>query len=284
VLDTFESVLESLDQKGQEKHGSMWMNLVKDRVGSLEEAYKILNHDDRMPIDYRDLPTQAAYIFAYAMPRAYYSDEFLRRHHLALGKSLFKDSKINVVSFGGGPGSELVGLLNYLDDEEMDEPVTSVSYRVYDKDGDWKSVAEQVVEKVQSGIKVDMAYHQLDLADDAATALVDVTDADLIVFSYVMSELCSLEAKDRIASNVNEILGKMRSGSAMLFIESKHPDFINFFKKCKGFHGKQINEDCEIVNITAPNFQATFENYKTKLGRSPRMSSEKIISKWYVKS
>ena len=76
----------------------------------------------------------------------------------------------------------------------------------------------------------------------------------------------------------------MQSGAAMLFIESLHTDFIKFFKLCKGFHGKQINEDCEIVNIPAPNFQAIFENYATKLGRTPRMSSEKIISKWYVKS
>jgi Putative SAM-dependent methyltransferase len=284
VLKTFEAVLGGLDKTGRKQHGADWMPIVKDRIGGLEEAYKILNQVGRVPIDYRDLPTQAAYIYAYAMPRAYYSDEFLRRHRSVLGKSLFNEPEVTVVSFGGGPGSELVGLLNYLDDEELGEPVTSVSYRVYDKDGDWSSVASDVIEKVDSGVKVEMTYHQLDLADGAATSVVDVSDADLIIFSYVMSELCALSDKDVIAKNLNGILAKMRSGAAMLFVESKHTDFIKYFKECKGFNGKEKNEDDSGVDISVSAFPITFQNFETELGRSPRMSSDSIISKWYVKS
>lgn len=284
MLNVFEAVLKYLDKKGRDEHGDAWMGLVRDRFGKLEESYKILNQQGRPPINYAELPTQAGYIFGYAMSRAYFSDEFLRRHRAAIGKPLFTSKEIVVISFGGGPGSELVGLLNYLGDVEMGETVTSVSYRVYDKDGDWRPVARKVVRHVNSNIEVELAYHELDLADINATALVDIRDADLIVFSYVMSELCALDAKDQIATNVNRILSTMNSGAAMMFVESKQPEFINYFKECKGYYGKQKNDDDNGIDIELPNFGAKFQKFADELDRPPRMSSGSILSKWYIKS
>jgi hypothetical protein len=284
MLDVFESVLRRLDKQGRDEHGDAWMGLVKDRFGMLEESYKVLNQQGRLPINYAELPTQASYIFAYAMSRAYFSDEFLRRHRAAVGKALFNEEEITVVSFGGGPGSELVGLLNYLDDDNMGENVTSISYRVYDKDVDWKPVARKVVRYKNSDIDVNLSYHKLDLADENTTALIDVGDANLIVFSYIMSELCALDAKDIISTNVNRILSTMSSGTAMMFVESKQPEFINFFKACKGYHGKRKNDDDNGIDIDLPQFGAKFQKYVDELERTPRMSSGSILSQWYVKS
>lgn len=284
MLNVFEAVLKHLDKKGRDEHGEAWMGLVKDRFGVLEDSYKILNQQGRPPINYTELPTQAGYIFGYAMPRSYFSDEFLRRHRAAIGKPLFIRNEIVVVSFGGGPGSELIGLLNYLGDPEMGEAVTSVSYRVYDRDGDWRAVAQRVVRHANSDIEVVLTYHELDLADVNATALVDISDADLIVFSYVMSELCALDSKDEIAANVNRMLSTMSPGAAMMFVESKQPEFINYFKDCKGYHGKQKNDDDKRIDIELPNFGTKFQKFADELERTPRMSSGSILSKWYVKS
>jgi hypothetical protein len=284
MLYTFENVLLELDGYGRLEHGSQWMAEVTAGVANLEASYKKLGEQGRDAIDYSPLPTQAGYLFAYGMPRAYFTHEFLKRHRAALGRPLFARNSISVVSFGGGPASEIVGLLNYLNDANMGEPVTSVAYRVYDKDVDWQGTAEKIVGKIASDISLKMVYDQLDLADNTATGKVNVSDADLIVFSYIMSELCALATKDTVASNVNKILGTMSSGAAMLFVESKQTEFIRYFKDCKGYNGKQINENADGVNITLPEFPSTFRNYAAELDRRPRMSSEKIISKWYVKS
>jgi Putative SAM-dependent methyltransferase len=284
VLNTFDTALKGLDKKGQSEFGNCWADLVKNQMVALEESYRILLQDGRMPIDYSDLSTQAAYLYGYGMPRAYFADEFLRRHRRALNRPLFSEAEIAVVSFGGGPASELVGLVNYLDSDENGEPVKSVSYHVYDKDGDWKSVAKKVVKNLESNIEVKISYHQLDLADVAPCAKVDVGDANLVFFSYIMSELCALATKDAISQNVNRILGTMRSGTAIMLIESKQTEFIKYFKECKGFNGKERNDDAGAVDIDFPPFPPTFERYGKLLDRQPRGSSDKIVSKWYVKT
>jgi hypothetical protein len=284
MLETFDAVLKRLDKMGREAHNSRWLKLVKNRFEGLEEAYKILNQDGRVPIDYRELPTQAAYLYAYGMPRAYFCDEFLRRHREALRRPLFSKEELNVVSFGGGPASELIGLINYLSDREMGEPVSSICYRIYDKDGDWERVAERIAKKAETEISINLAYHSLDLAEAAETQKIDISDADLVIFSYIISELCALDTKDQIEININTILGKLKSGSNILFIESRHPDFINFFKACKGYNGRRLNDDEKPVIVDCPPFPRTFQSYRINLNRQPRMSSDKILSQWYVKS
>ena len=82
MIDAFETVLKSLDKRGREQFGNKWMKEVQGRSKILEESYKILNQIGRDPINYSELATQAAYVFAYGMPRAYFTDEFLRRHRV----------------------------------------------------------------------------------------------------------------------------------------------------------------------------------------------------------
>ena len=284
MINTFEAALKYVDEKGLEQFGDTWMPRVKEHMMALEDGYKILNQAGRKPIEYSELPTQAAYLYAYGMPRAYFSDTFLRRHRVALQAPLFDGGELKVVSFGGGPGSELVGLLNYLDGGQEGETVPAVSYRVYDKDSSWKTIAEAVAAQTSTAVHVTIAYHQLDLADEESAKLVDLSDANLVVFSYIMSELCTLDRKDIIAKNVNRILGTMRSGSSMLFVESKVTDFIRYFKSCKGYNGKEKSDNDDSVNFDLPNWPPTFAKYAAYLERLPRMSSDAIVSKWYVKS
>lgn len=265
MINAFETVLKSLDKRGREQFGNKWMKEVQGRSKILEESYKILNQIGRDPINYSGLATQAAYVFAYGMPRAYFTDEFLRRHRVRQQSPLFDQGDLRVVSFGGGPASELVGLLNYLNDNQQGERVTHVSHRIYDKDGDWNVVGVKLAASAQGIITTKIRYSQLDLADSDATGRVELNNANLIVFSYVMSELCTLENRQDIALNVNRMLGTMKSGTKMLFVDSKVTDFIKYFKECKGFNGREVNEDVEPVNFELPNWPPTFAGYATAL-------------------
>jgi hypothetical protein len=260
------------------------MKRVKGQSEALEASYKSLNQIGREPINYSELPTQAAYVFAYGMPRAYFTDEFLRRHRARQQGPLFREGELRVVSFGGGPASELVGLLNYLNDGQQGEKVTHVSHKIYDKVGDWKAVGEKLAASTGGSITTKVDYSQLDLADSGATDLVELNDANLIVFSYIMSELSALEGSQVIAQNVNRILGTMKSGTKMLFVESKVTDFIKYFKDCKGFNGREVNENVAPVNFELSTWPPAFARYAATLQKLPRMGSDKIISKWYVKS
>lgn len=283
LLGSFKKTLKRLNRRGEKAHGEEWPRILRQRRDSLEEDYKGLSVDGRSPIDYSDLASQAMYVFAYAAPRAYFADEFLQRHREKIGKPLFGQDHLEIFSFGGGPASELVGLVNYLD-EHVEEGVTSINYTVLDKGLEWKRIAKHVIESIESEIAINYSFVEVDFANKDRCAEVDISVADLLIFSYVSSELFSLEAKDEIQQNLNHIFAKLPGGARILFIESKVTKFVKFFKNCKGFNGKRLNDDDEGVDIDLPELRGIFAIFATITEKQPRSSSDAILSHWYVKS
>lgn len=278
----FEETLCWLDELGTAKHAESWPALLRERQVSLENEYKKLSVDGRDPIDYSDIATQAVYVFKYAMPRAYFADEFLRRHREKIGAPLFKRDHINVVSFGGGPASELVGLINFLE-EHSDEEVASISYAVLDKNGEWEQVALKVISEIDTPIGIEFEFRELDFADSAGCKKIGVHDTDLLMFSYVSSELCALDQRDLIQQNLNEILSTMATQTRMLFIESKFTKFVKYFKRTKGFFGRKMNDDDGRIEVVFPAPTPTFQRFMGMTDSEPRSSSDSILSHWYVK-
>jgi hypothetical protein len=283
MLMAFEQALKGLHEKGLEAHQDQWMPKVKESWDSLIHSYQQLTQQDREPIDYSANEVQAAYLYAYAMPRAYFTYEMLRRHRQSTGAPLFPAGAIEVVSFGGGPASELVGLLEYLGDAAHGEAVTAIKYRVFDKDAGWREVAIEVAGAAQTSIPTEISYDHLDLADAGKCATIDVSDADLIIFSYLMSELCTLETSDVIAQNLRTMMSQLKAGAAILFIDSLYPKFIQFFHTCRTFIGRQKNDNGDGVDLPLPSFLPTFQSYRDTFDRNPRMDAS-VVSKWLVVS
>ncbi len=243
MLDVFEAALRNLHKAGRKKFGDEWPIRLAKRREKLKQAYASLDESDRDPIQYSSLSARTAYVFAYAPTRAEYACEFLRRHRIAMGKPLFDKGKIRVVSFGGGPASELVGLIRYLEDPASEEAVDAIHYVVYDKDGDWESVAEDVASSVETEILLETEYHGVDATDERGMCKIDLSEVDLVMFSYIMSELAKLEMRDKISKNFLFILSKLAIGSKILFIDNKHKIFIEYFQSCKLVSGLMENSD-----------------------------------------
>ena len=127
MLEVFEPALRRLDRAGLKKWGDDWYPRLARRRETLKTAYAALDEPDRDPIIYASLTAQTAYVFAYAPTRAEYARQFLTRHRHCLGRPLFAGAELKVVSFGGGPASELVGLIRYLEDPSNGETVEKVS-------------------------------------------------------------------------------------------------------------------------------------------------------------
>lgn len=283
MLSAFEQALKVLHDKGFAAHQNQWMPKVKESWDRLIQSYQQLAQRDRKPIDYSGNEVQAAYLYAYAMPRAYFTHEMLRRHRQATGAPLFPAGAIEIVSVGGGPASELVGLLEYLGDAAHGETVTAIKYRVFDKDAGWRDVAIEVAAAADTSIDVEISYDHLDLADSEKCAAIDISGADLIIFSYLMSELCTLEISDVIALNLRNMLSRLKAGAAILFIDSLYPKFIEFFRSCRMFIGRQKNDDGAGVDLPLPSFLPTFKSYRDTFDRNPRMDAS-VVSKWLVVS
>jgi hypothetical protein len=124
----FEKLLYDLDQQGQAEMPDDWEDQVADRLESLRNAYENLTSPGRPEIDYSDLATQAAYVFAYAIGRAEFTYQLLKRHRAELGEPIFPNEIARITSLGGGPGSEIVGVVKYILDASNGEKVKSIKY------------------------------------------------------------------------------------------------------------------------------------------------------------
>ena len=284
MLETFEPALRNLHTAGKKKFGDEWIVRLAKRREKFKQAYASLDESDRDPIPYSSLSARAAYVFAYAPTRAEYTRQFLTRHREKLGKVLFGTEDISVVSFGGGPASELVGLVRYLEDQASEEPVNAIHYMVYDKDGDWENVADDVVASLGSKISVTVEYHSVDAANRTKMDQIDLSSVDLVIFSYIMSELAKLEKRDKISENFRAILTNLKIGSKILFIDNLHPIFIEYFQSCKLVRGlMQKSDNGDTVDFKLPDLMGTFGIMSKSLDWRPR-TELRAVSKLIVRT
>lgn len=282
-MDEFERSLRKLHGAGRRRFGEDWIPRLERRRVKLEGAYATLYEQDRDPIPYASLSAQTAYVFAYAPVRAEYTRQYLQRHRKALAKPLFNRPNVNVVSFGGGPASELVGLVRYLEQEGVGEPVETIDFTTYDKDGDWAEVATEIVNGLETDIGVTIRYKEVDAASRNRMGRIDLSNIDLVIFSYVMSELAKLGRKDQIADNFREVLGKMKIGAKILFIDNLHPIFIKYFQSCKLVRGlMQRNDDDSPVDCDFSDMTGTFKSLSEALDWTPR-TELRSVSKMIVR-
>lgn len=280
ILDTFEEVLANLDSQGEEEFGDDWVEAVRDRLRSLEASYRILTQADRQPIDYSDLATQAAYVFAYGMPRGGFTYERLKLHRAALGRPLFTEQHIRVTSVGGGPASELIGLIHYLSDPEMGEHVASVSYSIVDHGREWEHVANLVADCIQCGIDVQISFQQCNLLNDIEVGKISLAKSHLAIFSYVISELRAFRDKFPVVGNIQSLLHTVDNGSFVLYMDSESYPFYSLFNSCRaGVAGLVQREDIGGNTEFDPGqYQGIFERYCEELERDPRLDGN-IVSK-----
>ena len=281
MMDEFESGLKQLHNAGKKRYDD-WIPKLERRRAKLEGAYATLYEQDRDPISYASLSAQTAYVFAYAPARAEYTRQYLHRHKKVLGTSLFSGRHARIVSFGGGPASELVGLIRYI--EEAAEPVESVEYVIYDKDGDWKDVAQKVVDSLETDIHIELLYEEVDAVSRGRMTQIDLSETDMVIFSYIMSELARLGRKDQIVENFRAVLGTMTVNAKILFIDNLHPIFIKYFQSCKLVSGlNQKNDDDAPVNCDFADMTGTFSILSQALEWVPR-TDLRSVSKLIVRT
>ena len=284
MLSDFETALKRLHNAGKKRFGDQWVQKLERRRAKMEGAYATLFETDRDPIPYLSLSAQTVYVFAYAPARAEYTRQFLLRHRKAFGKPLFDDKHVRVVSFGGGPASELVGLVRYLEDETTDEPVEAIEYVIYDKDGEWDTVATRITANLETDISVTISYDQVDAASRQKMGRIDLSEVDMVIFSYLMSELAKVGPKDQISENFRSTLAEMKIGSKILFIDNCHPLFIDYFRACKLVTGlMQKNDDDAPVDCSFDDMNGTFGVLSEALEWTP--STElRAVSKLIVRT
>ena len=114
-MTIFELVKLALDElyiEGTEEHGAE----ITRQVKYLADSYRKLGSEDRDPIDYKDPAIRFAYVYKYTASHGDYVVQALEAARKAQKGDLFKSDSLRLSCIGGGPGSDVIGVLKYLSD------------------------------------------------------------------------------------------------------------------------------------------------------------------------
>lgn len=280
-INIFNDLLENVHNHGVEEHEDDWEGLVEDKFQFLRNEYGNLRNVNRIAIDYSAPETQAAYIYAFGLARAGFTFEHLKRHHEHDRELLFSSRTPNVACFGGGPGSEIAGILKYAADPHNTENIESVNFTVFDRVDEWHSVNELLAECAQqhSDIEINIRFQELDLLDSAAVQAVDMSEFDLATFSYVISELVSFKATHPVVQNLQALFSSMSRGSHIFYMDSASIQFYSVMNEARRLPRLAQRSDIEQTTVlNLRNLPAMLQQYDDQFGEFMRPNGE-IVSK-----
>jgi hypothetical protein len=144
-LNCFQILHEVLDEAYAEIDGTEQEkdNAIKRELERLSQKY--LDLRTYAEIDYSRPVTRFAYVYAYVSSHANLVYQIIPRSSALT--ELFKEETISVTCVGGGPGSDLLGILKYLESRKRK---TQLNCQTYDAVTAWGETWEGLFENVDT--------------------------------------------------------------------------------------------------------------------------------------
>jgi SAM-dependent methyltransferase len=206
-------------------------NLIKKELSTLSSEYANLTNTKTKPIDYSDPLKRFAYIYKYTVAHADYIMQ------LILGekelRDLLKKNNVEVACLGGGPGSDLLGLLKYMINAGIKN--TKLTCYIFDKERAWGDSWSDVAIQLNPAFQLNPVFQQLDVTDPATwKSYQKFLGADLFTLSYFLSEVWKI--RDQAEPFFDHCLSQMKPGSLLLFIDNNSPKFVQWFDALAAKH------------------------------------------------
>jgi hypothetical protein len=201
---------------------------------------------DKYQDDYDDLKTENgadhsshtnrfAYIYKYVTSHANIVYNTIKDS--AELRGLFDREFVDVACFGGGPGSDLLGILKFLEEAKKDPYVTCF---LYDRERRWSNCWNDVGKKLSGNIRFTVAFEPIDVCELAHLSyLKKCYTADLISMIFFVSEVYAV--KDKATPFFQDVFSKAKQGAFFLYADNGDRDgdferWIDQMATSNGFH------------------------------------------------
>ena len=134
--------------------------------------------------EYSDPATRCGYVFKYVTCHANLVYQTVARCS-DLRAAITRNDRVWVTCLGGGPGSDLLGLVKYL--ETLDNPPIPMFY-ICDRERFWRDTWGDVGMRLDS-VSIHSSYEEHDALDSKTWATKKFLNSDLFTLIYFMSEL-----------------------------------------------------------------------------------------------
>jgi hypothetical protein len=202
---------------------------IRKALRYLGECYARLNTDE-CEIDYADPVTRFAYIYRYVTAHADYVCQLLASTRL--GNKLFfkeeedeEEKKVSITCIGGGPGSDLVGVLKFIERNRM-EP--ALRFMLLDREQLWNDAWCDVDTKLNNALKTSVNFLQFDVTNPKSWAgHQKYLNSDLFTLIYFVSETYAF--RKEAADFYMNLFKNAKTGARFLFIDNDASCFSGWF-------------------------------------------------------
>ena len=201
---------------------------VKERKRHLSASYRQLHNSARQPIDYGDPATRLAYVHSYVATHGDYMIQVLDLLRQALDvERLFEGDTLRVSCIGGGPGSDILAVLKYLD-EHQEEPTQKVVCYLLDREQAWAETWAEIDDSLAGRLRLKTNYQMLDVTDPQTWSQQRSSlKADLFILSYFVSEVYVYA--DKVTPFFENLLEKAKPGAMILYVDNDYDAFHQYF-------------------------------------------------------
>lgn len=267
------NTLKDLEQEISRQFGTSTDAVIKKEMDNLSAHYKKLDDTTATPINYAPAATRFAYVYSYVAAHA----DYVRKVMEMVGDSL-DDVLVNlphpVVScIGGGPGSEMLGTLQYVLNHPRRQ-TQSLMYYLCDKERAWADAWSEIGRQLGGLINVSTTVQQIDvLAPDTYRDQRRFLKADLFVSSYFFSEVA------RFAQGTNafwdDVGQNAKAGAKFLVLDNDSPLFVDFIRSTMQRAGyRKIEEQALDMRPRGSEQTSDLKEYLERFGRSPRLKAK----------
>lgn len=277
--------LDTLYAEALQTYGSNTDANITARIQYLSASYNGLNDPTRPPVNYQDPATRFAYVFKYVASHSDYIVQVMEawRSHVG-GQIMAGADTMRITCVGGGPGSDLIGFLRYLD-ENKNEPIKKATAYLLDREQAWADTWTELDDSLQSGLVLHANFQPLDVTNPASWMYQKkFLQADLFTMSYFVSEVKSLDSTGIVTSFWTALFQQAKSGARFLYVDNGHDSFNQYFDnlwQAAGLH-LVLGETNEWMWPRGNEQKSELGEYLTKFGQSPKlktMLSYRVLAK-----
>src|SRR5215471_8319274 len=162
VFELVKLALDKLYGEAEEEYAAAADAEIKTRMTYLTGSYNQLDKATRQPVNYKDPATRFAYVYKYVAAHADYLVQVMELLRAELRCSLFSSEEARISCIGGGPGSDIIAALKYLDGYKDTEPVERVTCYLVDGEQAWADTWTELSSSLSLRIGLNANFQPLD--------------------------------------------------------------------------------------------------------------------------
>jgi len=269
-FDVVQKVLDATYEAVPNKGGTRDSSIAK-AIASTRKQYRQKLMTEGGP-DFDNPATRFGYVFTYVPAHAHWLYELISGCDEA--KAILDAGKARITCIGGGPGSDVVGVLKYLDENDAK---CKLFIEIIDGCEAWKTTWSDLAYELDwdEALHTDYVIHNV--SDESTwSSPSKISKADIITLSFFVSEIYHL---DEAASYLTNMLGSAKDGAIVLVNDNRTEDVYNLMDKVAATCGyKILQSDMGIRKIyDSGESTAALKKYSDTVGGTPRLTGDMFL-------